>query len=73
MTTVRRRVLRAVPPAPAPDGRLQARCQRWRSQVSKDRVALKRWLTRLKRATNTVAALHSRICRVEGQLAQTVN
>jgi hypothetical protein len=36
-------------------------------------VALKRWLTRLKRATNTVAALHSRICRVEGQLAQTVN
>ena len=73
MTTLRRRVLRTVSPAPVPNGRQQARHERRRAKLVKDRVALKRWLTRLKRATSTVAALHARISRLEIQLAATAS
>jgi len=40
------------------------------AKLAKDRIALKRWLTRLKRATSTVTALHARISRLETQLAE---
>ena len=65
MTTPRRRILRPHREAPPTDPRQQARLQKKREQLAKDRVALKRWLTRLKRAANTVADLHQRITRLE--------
>jgi hypothetical protein len=69
MTTPRRRILRPHREAPPPDPRQQARLQRKREQLAKDRMSLKRWLTRLKRATNTVAGLHQRITRLETLVA----
>ena len=65
MTTLRRRILRPQREAAPVDPRQQARLQKKREQLAKDRVALKRWLTRLKRAANTVADLHQRITRLE--------
>jgi hypothetical protein len=72
MTTVRRRVLRPIASvAVAVDIRRQARMQRQRSELAKSRAALRRWLTRLKRATSTVFALHQRIARLEARLAES--
>jgi len=68
MTVPRRRVLRPRPTGPAADPRQAARAQRRRAQLAKDRTALRRWLTRLKRATNTVTDLHQRITRLEALL-----
>ena len=65
MTTLRRRILRPQRKAVPADPRRQARLQKKREQLAKDRVSLKRWLTRLKRATNTVTDLHQRITRLE--------
>ena len=65
MTTIRRRVLRPNPVQTVADPRQAARNARQRQRLEKDRIALKRWLTRLKRAANTVADLHQRISRVE--------
>ena len=69
MTTPRRRILRPHREAPPADPRQQARLQRKREQLAKDRMSLKRWLTRLKRATNTVTVLHQRITRLESAVA----
>lgn len=69
MTTPRRRILRPQREAVPADPRQQARLQRQREQLARDRIALKRWLTRLKRATNTVADLHQRIGRLESVIA----
>jgi hypothetical protein len=68
MTMPRRRVLRP-PPAPVIDPKRAARLQRRQSELAKSRAALRRWLTRLKRATNTVTDLHQRITRLEAALA----
>jgi hypothetical protein len=43
--------------------------QRQRAELVKTRTAFKRWLSRLKRATNTVTELHARIGRLEVALA----
>jgi hypothetical protein len=69
MTTLRRRILRPRRESPPADPRLQARLQKKREQLSKDRVSLKRWLTRLKRAANTVTDLHQRIAKLETLVA----
>ena len=71
MTFPRRRVLRLRSAEPAVDPRHTARAHRRRVQLAKDRTALRRWLTRLKRATNTVTELHQRITRVEAALAES--
>jgi hypothetical protein len=68
MTIPRRRLLRRQLTEPASNPRQQARAQGQRAELVKSRTALKRWLTRLKRATNTVATLHARIGRLENQL-----
>ena len=68
MTAIRRRVLRP-PAAIVLNPRREAGMQRRRAELAKTRTALKRWLTRLKRATNTVTDLHSRIGRLETALA----
>ena len=65
MTTPRRRVLRTPASAPVVDPRQIARSQRQRAELIKSRSALRRWLTRLKRATNSVFDLHQRIARLE--------
>jgi hypothetical protein len=67
-TTPRRRVLR--PPAPiVTDPREEARSQRRRAELVKARASLKRWISRLKRATNSVTDLYQRIGRLETALA----
>ena len=70
MTTPRRRILRPHREEVPIDARQQARLQRKRERLARDRVALKRWLTRLKRAANTVADLHQRITRTESLVAE---
>lgn len=65
MSTVRRRVLRPGRVSTVTDIRKAARYARQRERLEKHRSALKRWLTRLKRATNTVTDLHQRISRLE--------
>lgn len=65
MSTVRRRVLRPGHDSTITDTRKATRYARQRDRLEKDRAALKRWLTRLKRATNTVSELHQRISRLE--------
>ena len=70
-TSPRRRVLRPAAPEPAADPREQARTQRRRAQLAKDRASLKRWITRLKRAANTVTELYARIGRLEQLLTST--
>jgi hypothetical protein len=37
--------------------------------LAKDRAALKRWLTRLKRATSTVTDMYHRIARLEAAVS----
>ncbi len=69
MSQVRRRVLRPVPEPPS-TGRQFHRRERQQEQLQVDRVALRRWMTRLKRAFNTVNRLHTRIARLERQLAR---
>jgi spore germination cell wall hydrolase CwlJ-like protein len=69
MSTVRRRVLRQPKQvSTVTDLRKARRSARQRERLEKDRVALKRWLTRLKRAANTVTELHQRIARVEAAI-----
>lgn len=70
MTTVRRRILRPQRTAADEDPRRLARLARQREQLVKSRASLKRWLTRLKRAANTVADLHQRIGRLESVTAR---
>ena len=72
MTCVRRRVLRPALSPPLEDPRPIARAQRRRAELAKSRAALRRWLTRLKRATNSVVDLHHRIARLEAMLADRV-
>ena len=69
MTTVRRRILRPQRTTADEDPRRLARLARQREQLVKSRASLKRWLTRLKRAANTVADLHQRIGRLESVTA----
>jgi hypothetical protein len=76
VTTPRRRVLRGTaaraPAATTPvnsDAPQQVRAQRRRAELAQSRTALRRWLTRLKRATNTVVNLHQRIARLEAARA----
>jgi hypothetical protein len=68
MSGVRRRVLRPPAAEPAADPGMAARCTRQRARLVKEKAALKRWMTRLKRATNTVTALHQSVLRLEAAL-----
>jgi hypothetical protein len=69
VTTPRRRVLRPTQVCSGADPKHALRLQRRRAELAKSRAALRRWLTRLKRATNTVTGLHQRITRLEAALA----
>ncbi len=71
MTGVRRRVLRPPAVEPAADPRMVARRARQRAKLVKDKAALKRWMSKLKRATNTVTALHQSVQRLEAALGNS--
>lgn len=71
MSSVRRRVLRPAQPEPAVDPAIAARLARQRAKLAKEKALLKRWITRLKRATNTVTALYQSISKLEMSLAGT--
>ena len=64
MITPRRRVLRPAAAQASADPREQARAERRRLELTKNCAALKRWLTRLKRAANTVAKLYAKVSRL---------
>ena len=70
MTGVRRRTLQPASAPRAADSRIVAITKRRREELAKKRAALRRWLTRLKRAANTVTALHRRIGRMEATLTR---
>lgn len=63
--SVRRRILRPAQPEPVTDPAIAARQARQRAKLVKEKASLKRWMTRLKRATNTVTALHQSVTRLE--------
>jgi len=68
MTKVRRRIQRTRVPTAA-ESRRQARVQKKHEQLAKEQAALKRWMTRLKRAFHTVEKQQLKIARLERQLA----
>lgn len=69
MSAVRRRVLRRPGQvSTVTDLRKVTHSARQRERLERDRKALKRWLTRLKRAANTVTDLHQRIARLEATI-----
>jgi hypothetical protein len=69
MNTPRRRVVRpaSAPVVTAADRR---RIDRMRQRLAAYRVALERWLIKLRQASTTVAKTQQRITRVERQLRQ---
>jgi hypothetical protein len=70
MTAPRRRLVR--PGAPATPGpERQRRLQKLRANLERERAALARWMTRLKRAFHTVIKSQQRIARLERQLIKT--
>ncbi|QDU28681.1 hypothetical protein ETAA8_37840 [Anatilimnocola aggregata] len=71
MSSVRRRVLRPIAPEHVVDPAIATRLARQREKLAKAKTSLKRWMTRLKRATNTVTALHQSITRLEAALCSS--
>ena len=69
MSTPRRRVLRRSPATDAVSLREQQRLQKRRDQLEKERLALNRWMTRLRRAFHAVEKQQAKISRLERQIA----
>lgn len=65
MSTLRRRIVRANDHAVPPQRNRPKRITLLRSKLSQDRLALRRWMIRLKRAFHTVEKLQHRIARAE--------
>ena len=65
MTLPRRRLIRS---APVTTPERPRQIQKLRERLEKERVALARWQTRLKRAFNAVEKSQKRIARIERQL-----
>ena len=70
MPRVRRRVLRAPRLPSAAESRRLARLAKKRTQLSKERAALTRWMSKLKRAFHSVEKLQSRIGWLERDIVQ---
>jgi len=69
VNTPRRRVLRRAPATDAVTLREQKRLQKRREQLEKERLALSRWMTRLRRAFHAVEKQQAKISRLERQIA----
>ena len=70
MAKVRRRVLRPESQAATQDVRLTARIAKRQQQLTKERAALRRWMTKLKRAFHVMEKQQRRIASLERQLTQ---
>ena len=70
MTTPRRRVLQPIAP-PVADPVAERRRAKLQEALAKDRLALKRWMTKLRRSFNTVERIQAKIARLEKRLATT--
>lgn len=68
MAKIRRRVLRPDSPV-VQDSRLAARIAAKEEQLAKERAALKRWMSKLKRAFHATEKQQTRIARLERNLA----
>lgn len=69
VTTIpRRRVLRPVPAVPEVDARRLSQLHRKRTQLEKERAALARWMSKLKRAFHSVERIQVRAARLERQI-----
>ena len=69
MTMPRRRLIRTVAtPVVAPERTGQV--QKLRERLEKERAALTRWQSKMKRAFNAVGRCQARIARIERQLTQ---
>lgn len=71
MSSPRRRLIRLH--QPPPDQPLDRQIQRLRSRLETQRLALHRWMARLKRAFHYVEKIQRRIHRIERQLARLEN
>jgi hypothetical protein len=70
MSTPRRRIVRAPVARPPVDPRHHQRLQNLRSRLEQERVALGRWMSRLKRAFHAVERIQRTVARMERQLGQ---
>lgn len=68
MSTPRRRIVRPAPPRPTPD--CQRQIQKLRLRLEQERVALARWMPRLRRAFKAVEKIQFRITRLERQITK---
>jgi hypothetical protein len=66
----RRRIVRPSITNSSPSPHQQARLQKLRQRLDRERSTLARWQTRLKRAFNTVQKQQKCIARLERQIAQ---
>jgi hypothetical protein len=69
MTTPRRAIVRAAPPPSAAAQRLQV----LRRRLESEQIALRRWLTRLRRAFHATEKQQGRVARLERQIAKLEN
>ena len=66
MSTVRRRLIRPPRPQAHPDH--QAHNQKLHQKLEQDRLALGKWMSRLKRAFHAIEKIQRRVTRLERQL-----
>ncbi len=66
MSTVRRRLIRPPRPQSHPDH--QAHNQKLHQKLEQDRLALGKWMSRLKRAFHAIEKIQRRVTRLERQL-----
>ena len=67
-TTPRRRLIRPDDPEPALAPSSSRQAQKLRTRLEKERLALARWMKRLKRAFTAVLKLQQTIVRIERQI-----
>lgn len=68
MSTPRRRLIRPAISPNALEAQRQRRTQHLRSRLDRERLSLRRWMSRLKRAFHAVERLEARIARIDRQL-----
>jgi predicted nucleic acid-binding Zn-ribbon protein len=69
-TLPRRRLIRPAPMTEPSHPSTERKIQRLRSRLDKERAALARWMSKLKRAFHTVEKTQQRITRLERQIAR---
>jgi len=70
MAEARRRLIRPTPASEPRSPERQARLQRLRQRLEKERATVTRWMARLRRAFHVVEKQLQRIARIERQLSK---